>query len=116
VDKKHNIGRIIREHRKSIPLSLEQLSSVSGVSVSHLGRIETGERVPSPGVLQKIAKPLNFDLMELLVGAGYLSPEPSNLYKEQRNKLRAELNTLIKRVASDNNRIKEIVDRLQMST
>jgi transcriptional regulator with XRE-family HTH domain len=91
VDKKHNIGRIIREHRKSIPLSLEQLPSISGVSVSHLGRIENGERVPSPGVLLKIAKSLNFDLMELLVGAGYLSPEPSNLSNEPRNKLRVSL-------------------------
>ena len=81
------IGTIIRKQRKSIPLSLEQLSSISGVSASHLGRIENQERAASPRTLQKIAKPLKFDLMELLIAAGYLAPDPSNLSEEHRNKL-----------------------------
>ena len=109
---KENIGRIIRQHRKSIPLTLNQLSRMSGVSITHLGRIEKGQRVPSPRTLQSIAKPLGFDLNELLILAGHLSPEPSALSEEQRNKLWAELNMLLERTVSDRNRIREIVNRL----
>ena len=57
---KQNIGKIIREQRKSIPLTLNQLSEISGVSIAHLGRVETGEHIPSRRTLQLIAKPLGF--------------------------------------------------------
>ena len=113
--KKLNISQIIKGQRKSIALSLKQLSKLSGVSVSHLGRIEQGLRQPSIRTLQKIAKPLGFDLYELLVIAGHLLPDPSTFSEEQREKLRAELNTLLQRVESDNNRIREIVKRLLLT-
>ena len=113
---KQNIGKIVREQRKRVPLSLNQLSKISGVSVAHLGRVEQGQRKPSPHTLQKIAKPLGFDLNELLIMAGYLSPEPSMLPEEQRDKLRAELHTLLDRVVTDSKRIKEITDRLSMTS
>ena len=110
-----NIGKIIREQRKSIPLTLSQLAELSGVSKAHLGRIEQGQRVPSPHTLLKIANPLGFDLNELLIVAGYLSRESSMLPEEQRDKLRTEINTLSERVESDIKRIKDIVNRLLMS-
>ena len=114
---KQNIGKLIREQRKSVPLSLNKLSKISGVSVAHLGRVEQGQRAPSPHTLQKIAKPLGFDLNELLIMAGYLSPEPSSvLPEEQRDKLRTELDMLLERVESDSKRIRKIVNRLQMSS
>ncbi len=113
---KQNIGKIIREQRNSIPLSLKQLSEMSGVSIAHLSRIEKGERVPSSHTLQLVAKPLGFDLNELLIMAGYLSSELSSFSEDERNKLRAELNMLLERVVSDSNRIKEIVNRLLMSS
>jgi transcriptional regulator with XRE-family HTH domain len=47
---------------------------MSGVSQSHLSRIERWERFPSAHVLQKIAKPLGFEEDELFALAGYLSP------------------------------------------
>ena len=112
---KPNIGKIIKEQRKSIPLSLRQLSRLSGVSISHLGRIEQGLRRPSTRTLQNIAKPLGFDLYELLVIAGHLLPDPSTFSEEQREKLRTELNTLLQRVESDTNRIREIVKRLLLT-
>jgi len=46
---------------------------MSGVSPSHLGRIEAGERFPSARILQKIARPLGFEENELFMLAGYLS-------------------------------------------
>ncbi len=112
---KQNVGKIIKEQRKNLFLSLNQLSKLSHVSVAHLGRIEQGSRHPSTRTLQKIAKPLGFDLYELLVIAGHLLPDPSTLPEEQRDKLRTELNNLLERVASDSNRIKEIIDRLSLS-
>ncbi len=112
---KPSIAKIIKEQRKSIPLSLNQLSRLSGVSVAHLGRIEQGERQPSPKTLQKIAKPLGFDLDELLTMAGFLSPGEPLFSEEQRDKLRDELNMLSGRVASDIKRITEIAKRLLMS-
>ena len=116
MNKKQNIGKIIQEQRKGVSLSLNQLSKISGVSVAHLGRVEKGQRAPSPRILQKIVKPLGFDLNELLIMAGYLSPDPSALSEEQRDKLRAELNMLLERVESDSKRIRKIVNRLQMSS
>ena len=113
--KKPNISQIIREQRKSIPLSLNQLSRLSGVSVAHLGRIEQGLRQPSTRTLQKIAKPLGFDLYELLVMAGFLSSKQALFSEEERERLRAELETLSARVESDIRRITEILNRLLMS-
>lgn len=113
---KQNIGKLVRKQRKSIRITLNQLSELSGVSVAHLSRVELGQRVPSPRTLQSIAKPLGFDLNELLILAGYISPEPSALSEEQRNKLRAELNMLLERVETDSNRIGEIVNRLLMTS
>ncbi|MBA7486668.1 hypothetical protein ES707_22229 [subsurface metagenome] len=109
---KQNIGEIIKGYRKSIPLRLSELSRMSGVSESHLGLIERGQRIPSARILQSIAKPLGFRPNELLILAGYLSPEPSVLSEGQRNELRAELDMLLERVVSDRNRIREIVNRL----
>ncbi len=55
-------------------LTLGELTAKSGVSASHIGRIERGERFPSARILRKIAKPLGFDESELFSRAGYLSP------------------------------------------
>lgn len=74
-DYRSNLGRIIRQHRVTIPLTLQQLSAMSGVSPSHLGRIERGERFPSAAILRKVAKPLGFEEDELFTMAGYLSPQ-----------------------------------------
>jgi len=115
VSNKKDIGKIIREQRKSIPLTLKQLSELSGVSVAHLGRIEQGLRKPSPRTLQRVSKHLGFDLDEILTMAGFLSPKEPLFSEEQREKLRAELHTLLDRVATDSKRIKEITDRLLMS-
>jgi len=45
---------------------------MSGISSSHIGRIEARERFPSASVLKKIAKPLGFEKSELFSLAGYL--------------------------------------------
>jgi transcriptional regulator with XRE-family HTH domain len=70
-----DLGKIIKQQRIKVPLTLQELASVSKVSSSHLGRIERGERFPSARILRKIAKPLGFDEDELFTLAGFLSPQ-----------------------------------------
>ncbi len=73
------LGRILKQRRVMIPLTLRGLATISDMSPSHLGRIERGERFPSGLILRKIAKPLGFEESELFSLAGYLSPQPSSL-------------------------------------
>jgi len=76
-DNKNDLARILRQQRIMRGLTLKQLSEMSGVSSSHLGRIERGERFPSAHILRKIAEPLGLAEGELFTIGGYLSPQPS---------------------------------------
>jgi len=69
-----NLGVLLKQQRLRIPLTLRELTDLSGVSSSHIGRIERGERFPSASILRRIAKPLGFEEDELFTLAGYLSP------------------------------------------
>ncbi|MFC2019435.1 helix-turn-helix domain-containing protein [Chloroflexota bacterium] len=69
-----DLGRLIKRQRVTQPLTLREMADLSGISASHLGRIERGERFPSAYILRKIARPLAFDESELFTLAGYLSP------------------------------------------
>ena len=55
----------IREIREKQGLSQSDLSKLSGVSASHIGYIENGEREPTVSILCKIAKALNVSILEL---------------------------------------------------
>ncbi|MDD4859764.1 MAG: helix-turn-helix transcriptional regulator [Dehalococcoidales bacterium] len=70
-----NLGRILKQQRVNIPLTLQELASLAKVSSSHLGRIERGERFPSARILRRIAKPLGFNEDELFTLAGFLTPQ-----------------------------------------
>ena len=73
-----DLSKMLKQRRLMAELTLRQLAASSGVSSSHLGRIERGERFPSGYILRKIAKALELDESQLLMLAGYLSPQPSN--------------------------------------
>ena len=79
----NNLGRILKQQRIAIPLTLQELATTSGVSSSHLGRIERGERFPSAHILRRIAKPLGFDEDELFTLAGFLSPQTPGVAEER---------------------------------
>ncbi len=72
------LGRILKQRRVMISLTLQGLATISCMSPSHLSRIERGERFPSALILRKIAKPLGFEEGELFSLAGYLSLQPSS--------------------------------------
>ena len=73
-DQTGNLGQLIKQQRTMRGLTLGELGALSGVSPSHLGRIERGERFPSASILRRIAKPLGLDEGELFTFAGFLSP------------------------------------------
>jgi len=78
----NDLGKILKQQRITTPLTLQELAAESGVSSSHLGRIERGERFPSARILRKIAKPLGFNEDELFTLAGFLSPQTSGVVEE----------------------------------
>ncbi|MFB0559446.1 MAG: helix-turn-helix domain-containing protein [Dehalococcoidales bacterium] len=71
----NTLGTTIKQHRITLSLTLQELAAASGVSASHLGRIERRARFPSANILRKIAKPLGFEEDELFILARYLSPK-----------------------------------------
>jgi len=73
----NNLGRILKQQRVMVPLTLQELAHASGISPSYLGRIERGERFPSAHVLRKMASHLGLTESELFILADYLSPHPS---------------------------------------
>jgi transcriptional regulator with XRE-family HTH domain len=78
----NDLGKILKQQRITVPLTLQELAAESGVSSSHLGRIERGERFPSARILRKIAKPLGFNEDELFTLAGFLTPQTSGVAEE----------------------------------
>lgn len=66
-------GNYLRELRKKKKLTIRQLDTYSGVSHSYISQVERGNRgIPSPEILEKLAKPLGVDYEELMIKAGYM--------------------------------------------
>jgi transcriptional regulator with XRE-family HTH domain len=62
IHRRARVGGIILELRTQLGMSLGELAERSGVSQSHLGRIERGMTMPSYSVVADIASALNTDL------------------------------------------------------
>ncbi|MBA7643596.1 hypothetical protein ES703_51327 [subsurface metagenome] len=99
-DNNNNLGRILKQRRVMALLTLREIATMSGISSSHLGRIERGERFPSATILQKIAKPLNFEEGELLCLAGYLSPQATGIAEEKADYSGRQLDPYVSQILS----------------
>jgi len=86
-DSRNDLGKILKQRRVMILLTLKELSAISGISSSYLGRIEWGECFPSASILRKIAKPLGSSEGELFARAGYLSPQPPTAVESEAGRL-----------------------------
>ncbi len=75
INSTNDLGRMLKQRRLMLPMTLQELSRSADVSASHLGRIERGERYPSARVLRRLSKPLGLTESELFSFAGYLSSE-----------------------------------------
>jgi len=89
-DNRNELPRMIKQQRVMRGLTLERLSEMSGVSTSHLGRVERGERFPSATTLRKIANPLGLDETELPPTGGY-PPIPGSTEAERPNGLKTRV-------------------------
>jgi transcriptional regulator with XRE-family HTH domain len=58
-------GRRIRAFRKLKGYTQERLAKELGISVSILGEVERGNRLPSEQLIEQIAKRLNISVKEL---------------------------------------------------
>ena len=99
-DNGQSLGRILKQRRVMIPLTLHKLATVSGTSPSHLGRVEKGERFPSASVLRRIARPLGFEESELFFLAGYLSPGLVNMEGRNPDYIGGQLDSYVGKVLS----------------
>jgi len=97
-DNRANLGKIIKQQRVMIPLTLKELATMASMSPSHLGRIERGERFPSARILRKIAKPLGFEEDELFTLAGYLSPQSPRMAEAESGYSAGQLDPYVARV------------------
>lgn len=68
-----SIGEYIGMLRNEKGISMKQLSDLSGVSLSALSRIESGERIkPRPIILKALAPHLGISYEQLMAKAGYI--------------------------------------------
>jgi transcriptional regulator with XRE-family HTH domain len=72
------LGKFIRDQRRSARLSLRKLSDLAGISNPYLSQIERGLRKPSAEILQAIAKALRISAETLYVQAGILDENPEH--------------------------------------
>lgn len=71
-----SVGRIIEIARKALDISANELARRSGVNVSNVSRIETGQTTqPSPDTLQQLGDALGLDWADLFAAAGYEQPK-----------------------------------------
>lgn len=62
----HILGNKIRERRKVLGLTQEQLAELAGISVNFLARMEMTARTPSLETLARIADALSVEVSDLL--------------------------------------------------
>jgi transcriptional regulator with XRE-family HTH domain len=97
----NDLGKILYQQRIALQLTLQELSFTSGVSSSHLGRIERGERFPSAHVLRKIAKPLGFDEDTLFTLAGFLPLDNQDTEEKSLGYNRRQLDPYVAKLLSE---------------
>ena len=74
----NNVGEYLKILRGD--KSLGQVEMMTGITKSYLSKVERGERgIPSPKVLEKLAKAYNVDYDDLLDKVGYTDSEPELL-------------------------------------
>lgn len=109
-----NLGTLVKQQRNRLGLTLVDLAAKSGVSISHLSRIEKAQRYPSAEVSRKIVKPLGLEEQELFNLAGYLPAKQSTSPDLEKHRLLAELDILLNRITADTNRIKSVIRQLHI--
>ena len=61
-----NLGKNLRETRKQLGLTQEEVSQRSGVQAGEISRIESGKRDPQVSTVERLAKALDIPPAQLL--------------------------------------------------
>lgn len=102
----NTLGEILKARRLERDLTLQDLSALTRVHTSYLGRIERNERHPSASIVRKLAEPLGFTEVELFKLAGYLSPDQTD------DRIARLKSSLKQEIAESSSRLMEKVDSL----
>jgi len=80
---KGDLIRILKQQRILLELTQDGLAKKAGVSPTLISRLERGKRYPSPRTLNKLAKVLGINEIELFIHDISLSqPSPSRIIEE----------------------------------
>lgn len=69
------MGQRIRRERKRCKWTQEELADKAGISLSFLGHIERGSRIPSVETLAQICRALHADMNAIVWGEAYRRTE-----------------------------------------
>lgn len=61
-----NLGKNLRETRKQLGLTQEEVAERSGVQAGEISRIESGKRDPQVSTVERLAKALDVPAAQLL--------------------------------------------------
>jgi site-specific DNA-methyltransferase (adenine-specific) len=70
-----DFGKVVKDQRRVLGISLSSLSARVGVTKGYLSRIESGKAAPSIGMVKRLAKSLRLDASKIGILAGYVPPD-----------------------------------------
>lgn len=115
--KERNFGQVIRERRRQLDLTQEEVAHRIKTSTPYVGHLESGKRHPSDKILTRLAEVLGLDRRELFFLANpraqaLLSPETASTsvpaWEDFRN------NEQLRRVHSISNEEMEMLSRVAL--
>jgi transcriptional regulator with XRE-family HTH domain len=96
IARNRSFGRVIRERRRQLDLTQEQLARRIKTSVPYIGHLEAGKRHPSGQVIVRVADALGLDVRGLFLLA---NPKVSSLiYERQDSDVPSAWNVFVKDV------------------
>ena len=85
---KELLGLKVKEIRRMRKITQEKLSEIIGVDNGYISKLEVGQNFPSIGTLEKIAKALDVELVELF----QFTTTKENDFKTEINRIYVSLN------------------------
>jgi len=91
----NKVGGYLKSLRIGMGISQYQLAAISGITVSHICRLEKGNRLPSGTVIVKLARALGIAEKELLVMTGCIEATKETKNAEFTRHLEANIDHLV---------------------
>jgi len=79
-----SIGTYLKQRRESLSLKQKDVANSVGVSSAYLNKVEKGDSIPAPAFLEKIARTLELDFIDLYLRSLEDRPLPDTLMHAMR--------------------------------